>query len=75
MPFAIPNRACTFCVLANSRKEEHVAFALMISLMMIMRHVLLEGVTQGRFSKQDQPRQALLFDRAHPPLCIGIQVW
>src|SRR5215467_10671360 len=28
-PFTIPNRACTFCVLADSRKEKHVALALM----------------------------------------------
>jgi hypothetical protein len=49
-PFTIPNRAFMFWVLADSRKEEHVALALMISLMMIMLHVLLEGVTQGCFS-------------------------
>ena len=32
--------ACTLCVWADRRKEEHVALALMIALMMKMRHIL-----------------------------------
>src|SRR3989442_1108610 len=42
-PFTALDRACTCCGLANRRKEQHVALALMIPLMMIMLHVLLEG--------------------------------
>ena len=36
-PFTTLNRACTLCVLADRRKEQHVALALMIPLVMIMR--------------------------------------
>src|SRR5205807_5943023 len=73
-PFATRNRAFMFRVLAGRRKEPHVALALMIPLVMIMRHVLIEGATQGRFSKQNQPRQTLLFDRSHPPLRVGVEI-
>jgi hypothetical protein len=47
----------------------------MIPLVMIMLPVLMEGATQGCFSKQNQPRETLLFDRFNPPLRVGIQVW
>src|SRR5205085_8066305 len=74
-PFATPNRAFMCRVLAGRRKEQHVALALMIPLVMIMRHVLIEGATQGRFAKQNQPRQTLLFDRSHPALRVRVQIW
>src|SRR6267142_6775664 len=39
-PFTTLKWACTLCVLVDRRKEQHVALALMIALMMKMRHVL-----------------------------------
>ena len=61
-PFATLNRAFMFCVLADSRKEQDIPFPLMISLVMIIRQVFIEGATQRRFSKQNQPRETLLLD-------------
>src|SRR4029450_2088507 len=58
-PFATLNRAFVLRVLADRRKEQDVALALMISLVMIMLHVLIEGATQGCFSKQNQPCETL----------------
>ena len=39
-PFATPNRAFPFCVLADWRKEQDIALALMIALVMIMLDIL-----------------------------------
>ena len=50
-PFTTPNRACMFCVLADSGKEQDIPFPLVISLVMVMHQVFIEGVTQRRFSK------------------------
>jgi hypothetical protein len=58
-------------VLADRRKEKDVALALIISLVMIKLRVLLEGATQGCFSKQHQTRETLLLDGSDPPLRIG----
>src|SRR3989441_1354919 len=38
-PFAALDRACTLCVWAARRKEEHIALALMMPLVMNMRHI------------------------------------
>ena len=73
-PFATPDRAFVCRVLADRRKEQHVTLALMIALVMIMLHVLTEGATQGRFSKQNHPRETFLLDRSHPPLRVGVQI-
>src|SRR5215813_9419235 len=62
------------CVVAARGKEQHVALALMIPLVMIMSHVFMQGMMQRRFPKQNQPRQTLLFDRTHPPLGVGVQI-
>ena len=48
-PFTTPNQAFTYCVLADRRKEQHVALALMISLVMIMRHILRQHMVERRF--------------------------
>ena len=74
-PFATLNRAFVLPVLADRRKEQDVALALMIPLVMIMLHVLIEGATQGCFSKQNQPCETLLLDGSDPPLRAGMQVW
>src|SRR6266446_10769851 len=39
-PFATLHRALTLCVLADGRKEQYVALALMVPLVMNMLHVL-----------------------------------
>jgi hypothetical protein len=44
-PFATPNRACMFCILADTRKEQDIPFPLMVSLVMIMHQVFFEGAT------------------------------
>src|SRR5262249_51826371 len=74
-PFATLNRAFVLPVLADRRKEQDVALAWMIPLVMIMLHVLIEGATQGCFSKQNQPCETLLLDGSDPPLRAGMQVW
>jgi hypothetical protein len=74
-PFATLNRAFALRVLADRRKEQDVALALMISLVMIMLYILIEGATQGCFSKQNHPPETLLLDGSDPPLRVGIQVW
>ena len=38
--FATPNVACTLWGVADCRKEQHIAFSLMISLAMIIVYVL-----------------------------------
>src|SRR5262245_24652981 len=59
---------------ADSRKEQDVAFPLMISLVVIMFSVLIESPGQGRFSIQDHTRETLLLDGSDPSLRVGIQV-
>ena len=54
------------------RKSQDIAFSLVISLVMIMRQVCIEGATQRRFSEQKQPRETLLLDRSHPALRVGV---
>src|SRR5712691_8535170 len=74
-PFTTLKWACTLCVLADCRKEQHVALALVIPLVMKMRHVLRQRMAERRFPKQDQPRQTLLLDGSHPALRVGVQIW
>ena len=54
-PFTTLHRTLPLRVLADCRKEPHVAFALMIPLVMIMLHLLVEHMPQGAFAKQDHP--------------------
>jgi hypothetical protein len=61
-------------LLAGGWKEPDIPLPLMIALVMLMLHRLVERMLEGRFPKQDEPRETLLFDRAHPPLRIGIQM-
>ncbi len=42
--------ACTLGVLVDRRKESYVALALMIALMMKMRHILRQRMAERRFS-------------------------
>jgi len=72
--FATPKWACLFRVPADSRKEQDIAFPLMISLVVIMFYVLMKRPRQGSLSKQDHTRETLLLDGSDPPLRVGIQV-
>jgi hypothetical protein len=51
-----------------------MAFALVRALLMIMRFELREGMSQGLFSKQDQPCETLLLDGPDSPIRIGVQI-
>src|SRR5262249_37653776 len=65
-------RACTYRVLADRRKEQDIALALMIALVMIMLHVFMERMPQGAFAEQHHAGQRFVFDRSYPPLRVGI---
>jgi hypothetical protein len=73
-PFATPNRAGVLCVVVDGRKEQHIALALMVPLVMKMLDILRQCMAERRFSTQDEPRQTLLFDRSHPALRVGVQI-
>ena len=64
----------THRVLADRRKEQHVALALMSPLVMRMCHLLRQRRAERRFPKQNAPRQALPLDGVHRPFRVGIQV-
>ena len=40
---------------AGQRKKQHIAFALMIPLVMIVFHILVEHMPWGAFAKEYQP--------------------
>jgi transposase len=73
-PFMALNWALALAACAGCRKEEDVAFPLVISLVMIMGSILRQSVLQGLFPKENQPRETLLFDRSNPALGVGIQI-
>src|SRR5215510_1420971 len=73
-PFATLHWACTFAVLADRRKEQDIALALVIALMMKVLNILRQCMAKRRFPKQDHPRETLLLDRAHPALRVGVQI-
>lgn len=56
------------------RKQQDVALPLVVSLCMEMIDVFAQRPPQRALAEQDHLRQALLLDRPHPALRIGIQV-
>lgn len=56
------------------REQNDVVFALVVSLVLMMNHILFQAVPQRALSKQDQLGQTLLFDRSDPALTNGIQI-
>jgi hypothetical protein len=46
----------------------------MIAFLGVMHFVLLKGSPQRKLSEENQPGEAVLFDRSHPALRVGIQV-
>ncbi len=73
-PFATLYWAFPLWGWADHRKEEHVALALMIPLVMKMCHILRQRMAERPFPEQDQPRETLLLDRPHPALRVGIEI-
>ena len=45
-PFPALDRACTLCVWAARREEQHVILALMIPFVMKMRHILRQRMAE-----------------------------
>src|SRR5215831_2326485 len=52
-PFMTLYGTSALCLVADHRKEEHIAFALMVSLAMIVLHILLKRMPERCFPKQD----------------------
>jgi hypothetical protein len=55
--------------------DQVIVETLMIALGVIMRQILPHNMTQRRFTHDDHPIQRFLFDRAHKPFAMRIQVW
>ena len=66
-PFTTSNGAYTFRVLADGRKEQHIALALVIALVMIMLHILVEGLPYRPLSPKriNRERHSSLTDLTH----------
>ena len=58
----------------SSRKQELIAFALMIPFFVIMQDEISNGFSERGLAKQDQAIETGLFNGAHKPLCISVQV-
>ena len=57
------------------RCDQLIVETLMIPLGMIMSQILSQNITQRRLAHDDYPTKRFLFDRAHEPFAMGIQVW
>src|SRR5947208_11123178 len=64
-PFTTLQRATSFACWARRRKEQDIALALMITLLMVMVHILVEHVPEGALAEQHQPGQRVVFDRSY----------
>src|SRR5262245_12270231 len=47
---------------------------LMIALLVMMRQIVMDRITQRVFTNEDHATQRFLFDRAHEALTMGIQI-
>ena len=55
-------------------KQQHITLALVVALLVVVHRVVVQSPSQAALTEQNQLAQTLLFDRAHPPLCVGVQV-
>jgi hypothetical protein len=55
-------------------RDQLVIETLMIALGMIMGQVLMDHIIQGAFTQYDHLIEGLLFDGAHKPFAVGIQI-
>ena len=54
-PFTILNRAVIPALWPGLWKEQDIALALMIALLVVMLHILVEHMPQGVFAEQNHP--------------------
>jgi hypothetical protein len=54
--------------------EHYIAFALVRTFLMIMGDILMEGIPQGSFPKQNQPRQGFVLHGAYLAFRIRVQI-
>src|SRR5215470_9314566 len=54
-PFTILNQTVIPALWPGLWKEQHIALALMIALLVVMVHILVEHVPQGVFAEQHHP--------------------
>jgi hypothetical protein len=68
LPVVLENHTAPLFLLCfrPRRKQDPVAFALVIALLVVMYEILLQFSRQRRFSKQGRPRQTFFFDRSSP---------
>jgi hypothetical protein len=71
---ALPATNHTVAIGSLQGLNELVPDALMIPLRVIVRHELRHGAPKVALAKEQYAVQALLFDRSHEPLCVGITV-
>ena len=71
-PFMTMNKTSVPLALVRRRQEDHMALALVRTLLVNMGHVLCERVPEGALPKQDESRQGFLLDGAHPALRIRV---
>src|SRR5262245_57399652 len=57
---------------SGSRGNQRTPEPLLVPLPMVVRHVLVEGAEQPPLPEEDQTIEALLADRAHEPLGVGV---
>jgi hypothetical protein len=72
---AIPaGHAAAFTIVCGRWSKAHIPQALMIALGMIMDEVLLEDRVEAPFTEYDRLIERFLFDGAHEPLAVGIEI-
>src|SRR5262249_40411584 len=55
-------------------RDQLVVETLMIALRMIMDQILLDRIRQGALPQHDHLLEGLLFDGAHEPFAVGIEI-
>jgi hypothetical protein len=58
-------RLITSLAVLYKRHEHHIAFALVGTFLVKMRHVFCQRMPEGALTKENQPRQDFLFDRTY----------
>jgi hypothetical protein len=57
------------------RRDESVVEPLMVPLGMIMGQVLADDMVEATFTEYGRLMESFLFDRAHEPFTVGVEVW
>ena len=72
-PFSTLDRRVRAGLRLHGWEQDDVAFALMRTFSVIMRHILRQNMAKRALAKQDHPRQRFRFHRLAPPLRKCIQ--